>query len=68
MEKRKEKAEWILAYTDNDLSQMLKDAVSWDNEWMHVDADEILLKFLKAIWYNKSAEQYEDMMKDFWYA
>ena len=57
-----------LERTDEQLAKKLKSKVSWDNEAMHWNADDLLLDFLRAIWYEKSANQYQDMMKDFRYA
>jgi len=57
-----------LERTDEQLAKKLKSVVSGDNEQMHADADQLLLDFLRAIWYNKSADQYDEMSKDFRYA
>ena len=57
-----------LERTDEQLAKKLKSVVSWDNEAMHGDADDLLVEFLRAIWYEKSADQYDEMSKDFRYA
>ena len=57
-----------LERTDEQLAKKLKSAVSWDNEWMHCKADELLTDFLRAIGYEKSANQYDEMSNDFRYA
>jgi len=57
-----------LERTDEQLAKKLKSVVSGDNEQMHADADQLLSDFLRAIWYNKSADQYDEMSKDFRYA
>lgn len=57
-----------LERTDEQLAKKLKSVVSVDNEQMHCDADQLLSDFLRAIWYNKSADQYDEMSKDFRYA
>lgn len=57
-----------LEQTDEQLAKKLKSVVSGDNEQMHADADQLLSDFLRAIWYNKSADQYDEMSKDFRYA
>ena len=78
IEMEKEKAEW----TDDALATKLKEVYNKntavmitasgrqidDNEWMHCDADQLLEDFLRAIGYNKSADQYEEMSNNFRYA
>ena len=39
-----------------------------DNEWLHVDADEYITKLLRELWYTKTADKYDEMWQDFWYA
>lgn len=57
-----------LERTDEQLAKKLKSKVSSDNEGMHVEADDLLIEFLRAIGYTQSADQYGEMSKDFWYA
>lgn len=78
----KSKAEKKSEWTDEELAAKLKkvfdrntavmispsDREINDNEWMHCDADQLLEDFLRAIGYNKSADQYEEMSSYFWYA
>ena len=41
-----------------------------DNEWIHINADEVLVEFLKTNGFRKIADAYEDVQNDidFWYA
>lgn len=39
-----------------------------DNEWMHEDADLLLVEFLKQLGYEKTVEKYYEMKKYFRYA
>lgn len=57
-----------LERTDEQLAKKLKSVVSWDNEWMHCEADKLLTDFLRAIGYEKSANQYDEMSGNFRYA
>ena len=53
-------------------SRVLKLPISWreinDNEWMHEDADLLLVEFLKQLGYEKTVEKYYEMKQYFRYA
>ncbi len=54
--------------------KMLKDDYTFctsrrlDRETYHVEADAILVEFLRKNGFNSVADQYEEMSSDFWYA
>lgn len=68
--------------TDEELAEKLREVYSknsWvmttpggreinDNEWMHIDADDLLIDFLEQLWYTKTVNQYKEMRINFRYA
>lgn len=51
----------------NELQKICENNIG-DNEWLHVDADEYITKLLIELWYTKTADKYDEMWQDFWYA